>query len=210
MRVQEARRTIDLSGPEKPFSESCERNKAPILEILREVFSGPARILEIGSGTGQHAVHFGAALPHLHWQTSDLPDNHPGILSWLADAALPNVLPPLDLDVGGLWPEASFDGIFTANTLHIMSWDAGRKLIAGAAKALGTGGRLLIYGPFNYHGSFTSESNARFDAWLKDRDPVSGIRDFEAVMKIAEINDLRLETDHAMPANNRLLVFVKI
>ena len=195
---------------EKPFSESCERNKAPILDILREVFMRPARILEIGSGTGQHAVHFAAALPHLVWQTSDLSSNHAGIMAWIEEAALPNVLTPIVLDVNGPWPERAYDGVFTANTLHIVSRELGQKLIAGAAGLLEKGGRLVIYGPFNYGGAFTSDSNARFDEWLKNRDPVSGIRDFEAVAKCAEISGLHLEADHAMPANNRLLVFVKI
>ena len=194
---------------EKPFSESCERNKEPILAILREAFSQPARILEIGSGTGQHAVHFGAALPHLTWQTSDLIANHAGIRAWIEEAALPNVLAPISLDVNGPWPERNYDGVFTANTLHIVSWDLAQKLIAGAARLLEQGGRLVIYGPFNYNGRFTSDSNARFDAWLKDRDSDSGIRDFEAVVECAEINGLYLQADHSMPANNRTLIFVK-
>lgn len=194
---------------EKPFSESCERNKEPILAILREVFNQPARILEIGSGTGQHVVHFAAALPHLTWQTGDLPANHAGIRAWLEEAALPNVLAPIVLDVNGPWPEQNYDGVFTANTLHIVSWDLAQKLIAGAAGLLEKGGHLVIYGPFNYNGCFTSDSNARFDAWLKDRDSNSGIRDFEAVVKCAEINGLHLQADHAMPANNRTLIFVK-
>jgi SAM-dependent methyltransferase len=199
----------DNMNGEKPFSESCERNQAPILERLREVFSQAANILEIGSGTGQHAVHFGAALPHLIWQTSDLPANHLGIQAWLDEAALPNVLPPIALDVNAPWPEQVFDGVFTANTLHIVGWDAGQKLIAGAGKVLRPGGQLVIYGPFNYRGAYTSDSNARFDEWLKNRDARSGIRDFEAVIKCAEFNGLQLEVDHAMPANNRLLVFIK-
>lgn len=194
---------------EKPFSESCERNKDPILAVLRDVFTQAAHILEIGSGTGQHAVYFGAALPYLTWQTSELPAGHAGIQAWLDDAALPNVLPPIVLDVNGPWPEGPFDGVFTANTLHIVSWQAGQKLIAGAGRVLGSGGRLVIYGPFNYRGAYTSDSNARFDEWLKSRAIHSGIRDFEAVAKCAEINDLALEADHAMPANNRLLIFVK-
>jgi hypothetical protein len=194
---------------ERPFSESCERNKAPILERLREVFDRPARILEIGSGSGQHAVHFGAALPHLSWQTSDLPANHAGIQAWLDEAGLPNVLPPIGLDVSGPWPDQTYHGIFTANTLHIVSWDLGQKLIEGAGKVLVSGGRLVIYGPFNYQGAFTSDSNARFDQWLKNRDPLSGIRDFEAVTQCAGSKGLRLEADYAMPANNRLLIFIK-
>jgi len=199
----------NLNRAEKPFSESCERNKAPILDLLREVFDQPARILEIGSGTGQHAVHFGAALPHLVWQTSDLAANHAGIRAWLDEVALPNVLAPIVLDVDGPWPRQTFDGVFTANTLHIVSWNQAQRLIATAAGLLEKGGRLVVYGPFNYGGHFTSDSNARFDAWLKERDPRSGIRDFEAVVKCAEINGLHLLADHAMPANNRLLVFAK-
>ena len=200
---------------DKPFSESCERNQEPILAILREVFPASANttvnVLEIGSGTGQHAVHFAAALPHVQWQTSDLPENHPGILAWLNEAALPNVLPnllpPITLDVNGDWPAQQFGGVFTANTLHIVSWDAAQKLIKGAAGLLQPGGKLAIYGPFNYGGQFTSESNARFEAWLKARSPESGIRDFEAVTACARQAGLSLNADHAMPANNRLLVF---
>lgn len=171
------------------------------------MFDSPGTVLEIGSGTGQHAVHFGAEMPHLNWQTSDLPENHEGICRWLEDARLPNVLPPITLDVTGAWPEMEFDGIFTANTLHIMSWEAGQKLIAGAARALGTGGKLVIYGPFNQGGSYTSESNARFDEWLKARDARSAIREFEAVNECARLAGFDLSADHAMPANNRLLVF---
>ncbi len=195
---------------EKLFSEACERNKAPILAILRELFAQPARILEIGTGTGQHAVHFGAALPHVVWQTSDLPANHAGIQAWLDEAALPNVLAPINLDVNGSWPGQSYDGVFTANTLHIVSWDLAQKLVAGTGGLLNKGGRLVIYGPFNYRGAYASDSNARFDEWLKDRDARSGIRDFEAVVKCAETNGMRLQADHAMPANNRLLVLEKI
>lgn len=206
MRMQEADRENPLA-PEKPFSESCERNKEPILAILREVFVRPGNILEIGSGTGQHAVHFGAALPHLNWQTSDLPENQPGIRAWLDEANLSNVMPPLTLDVHGKWPAGQFDGIFTANTLHIIDWEGGQKLIRRAAELLSADGMLAIYGPFNYGGAFTSDSNARFEQWLKDRNPVSGIRDFEAVCDCAERSALKLTADHAMPANNRLLIF---
>lgn len=207
--MQKTAEQKQLNRVDKPFSEPCERNKDPILAVLRQLFAQPARILEIGSGTGQHAVHFGAALPHVVWQTSDLPANHPGIRAWLEEAALPNVLAPVALDVNGPWPQQTYDGVFTANTLHIVSWELAQKLVAGAAALLGRGGRLAIYGPFNYGGAFTSDSNARFDEWLKARDPLSGIRDFEAVAKCAEINGLHLQADHAMPANNHLLVFAK-
>lgn len=194
---------------DKPFSESCERNQAPILAILREVFAQPARVLEIGSGTGQHAVYFGAALPHISWQTSDLPQSHAGIQQWLDEAKLPNVLPPLALDITSRWPAGKYDGVFTANTLHIVSWPAAQQLLAGAACCLSPGGRLAIYGPFNYQGQFTADSNARFEDWLKARNPLSGIRDFEAVRDCALSAGLALLADYAMPANNRLLVFYK-
>lgn len=192
---------------EKPFSESCERNKEPILAVLRECFDQPGSVLEIGSGTGQHAVHFAAALSHLKWQTSDLPANHSGILAWLEYARLPNLLPPLDLDVSGDWPKEPFDYVFSANTLHIMEWREVIQFFVGLGKALRLGGRMAVYGPFNYGGHYTSESNARFDEWLKGRDSRSGIRQFEEVDALAQGAGLRLLMDYAMPANNRTLVW---
>lgn len=209
MRMQETLRENHLK-PERPFSEACERNKTPIQVFLHRVFDVPGNILEIGSGTGQHAVHFGAAFPYLTWQPSDLPGNLADIRLWIEDADLPNVLPPIVLDVNGEWPNTEFDGIFTANTFHIMPWENGQKLLAGAARALKQSGRLVIYGPFNYGGQYTSESNARFDEWLKARDPRSAIRDFEALRDCASLHGLRLCSDHSMPANNRLLVFTKM
>ncbi len=195
----------------KPFAESCERNREPILAVLRESFAAARRVLEIGSGTGQHAVYFGAALPHLTWQTSDLAATHAGIRAWLAEACRPNVLPPMTLDVldRGTWPTARFDAVFSANTLHIMSWPAVCACFDLIGCALATGGTLAIYGPFNYGGAYTAESNARFDAWLKARDPTSGIRDFEAVDALARAHGLRLTRDVSMPANNRTLVWVR-
>lgn len=194
----------------KPYSEACERNKAPILEILRNVFADAGSVLEIGSGTGQHAVHFGAAMPHLTWQTTDRPGSHDGIRTWLEESGLKNVLPPLALDVGeDRWPVGHADAVFTANTLHIMSWPEVEQLFSSVGRILGPGGPLAIYGPFNYKGSYTSDSNARFDAMLRSRDPASGIRDFEAVRELGSQNGLTLAADHPMPANNRLLVFRK-
>jgi len=194
----------------KPYSEACERNQAPILAVLKGSLQGARSVLEIGSGTGQHAVYFGAALPHLTWQTSDLPANHAGIRMWLEDCGLQNVLPPLVLDAGAdRWPVDGVDAVFTANTLHIMSWPEVESLFAGIGRILHAGGRLCIYGPFNYDGAPTSESNARFDAMLRTRDPESGIRDFEEVRRLGSRNGLELQTDHPMPANNRLLVFAK-
>ena len=194
----------------KPFSEASEQNREPILAILREAFSDTTHVLEIGSGTGQHAVHFAQHLPHLTWQTSDLKMHHSGILAWLDEAALVNTRPPIALDVNQTqWPVAPVDGVFTANTLHIISWPEVACLLAGVGQVLRPNGVLCIYGPFNYGGEFTSESNARFDLWLKARDPFSGVRDFEAVCEVAARQGLVLQQDHPMPVNNRTLVFQK-
>jgi cyclopropane fatty-acyl-phospholipid synthase-like methyltransferase len=195
---------------EKPYSEACARNRGPLLEVLKVAFATCNHVLEVGSGSGQHAVHFAAGLPHIQWQTSELAPLHAGIHAWLTDAQLPNLQPPLMLDVAGVWPDVTVDGIFTANTLHIMSWPHVEKFFAGVAKVLTTGGVLAVYGPLNYGGAFTSESNAQFDQWLKARDPVSGLRDFEALCTLAARAGLALEDDHAMPANNRTLVWRRL
>ncbi|BCB25720.1 hypothetical protein SKTS_06060 [Sulfurimicrobium lacus] len=195
----------------KPYAESCEQNRDPILTVLQSVFADRKQVLEIASGTGQHAVYFGAALPHLTWQTSELPVNHAGIHAWLDEAQLPNVLPPLAIDVNdAAWPLERVDAIFNANTVHIVAWPAVERMFAGIGRVLEVGGCLCLYGPFNYRGAFTSESNARFDAWLKARDPESGVRDFEAVNQLAVSQGLVLVQDIAMPANNRSLVWRKV
>jgi len=195
----------------KPYSESCDQNREPILAILREVFADRHQVLEVGSGTGQHAVYFGAGLPHLRWQTADVRNYHSGIKAWLDDAALPNIEPPLELDVNDArWHSGRYDAVFSANTLHIMSWLEVEKFFAGVGQVLQAGGMLVVYGPFNYNGQFTSESNARFDQWLKARDPASGVRDFEAVNALARRQELALVEDYAMPANNRTLIWKKL
>ena len=194
----------------KPYAESCEQNRVPILAVLRAAFADRQHVLEIGSGTGQHAVYFGAELPHLRWQTADVRAHHPGINAWLAEAGLPNVLPPLELDANETgWHSGRYDAVFSANTLHIMGAAEVEKCFAGIGQVLEPGGVLAVYGPFNYQGQFTSESNARFDQWLKSRDPASGIRDFETVDALARQQGLVLLHDHAMPANNRTLVWTK-
>lgn len=196
---------------DKPYSESCEQNREPILTVLRAAFADRHRVLEIGSGTGQHAVYFGAELPHLVWQTADVRAHHPGIHAWLDEAALPSVLPPLELDVNQThWHSGRYDAVFSANTLHIMGWSEVVRFFKGVGEVLEPGGVLVVYGPFNYNGQFTSESNARFDAWLKARDPASGVRDFEAVDALARAQGLVLQHDVAMPANNRSLVWQRI
>jgi hypothetical protein len=160
-------------------------------------------VLEVGSGTGQHAVHFAAALPHLAWQTSDRHHSLPGIRQWLAEAALPNTPPPLELDVSHHWPAGRFDAVFTSNTLHIMGWPEVEAFFAGLPALLAADARLIVYGPFNYAGHFTSASNAAFDASLKADDPHRGIRDIEAVDALARAIGFTLIEDRAMPANNR-------
>lgn len=191
----------------RPFSQACANNQQPILEIIRPLFAGLDEVLEIGSGTGQHAVHFGAAMPQLRWRTSDVPANHAGIEAWRAWAELPNVAPPLALDVAEPWPIDSTPAIFSANVVHIIGWPEVERLFAGIARHLRAPGIVCLYGPYNYGGRFTSDSNARFDRWLKDRDAKSGIRDFEAVDALARQAGLALTADHAMPANNRCLVW---
>ncbi len=197
----------------KPFSQACENNKRPILNILSEVFSENEHILEIGSGTGQHAVFFGQHLPHLTWQTSDLPINHQGINLWLDETSLSNVRKPIGIDLNKAWPilknNPQVDGLYTANTLHIISWPLVVKFFEGIAQNLATKAVICIYGPFKYKEKYTSESNANFDLWLKDRDIDSGIRDIEAILSLANSAGLTLIADHVMPANNQLLVFLK-
>lgn len=184
------------------------RNQPHILSQLQSLFADRKRVLEIASGTGQHAIFLGARLPHLTWQTSELPNNHAGIQAWLTEAQLPNVLPPIALDVNDTnWPVAPVDAIFNANTVHIVSWSAVLQMFVGIARVLETGGLLCLYGPFNDNGAYTAESNAHFDAWLKARDPQSGIRDFAAINQLAEAQGLLLLQDVTMPANNRLLVW---
>lgn len=192
----------------KSYSESCEKNKAPILAVLKEIFAERKRVLEIASGTGQHAVYFGRGLPHLIWQTSELAQHHASIQAWLDEAQLPNVLAPLSADVNDArWPVEPVDAIFNANTVHIISWPEVELLFAHIERIITPGGCVCFYGPYNYGGHFTSGSNARFDTWLKSLDPSSGVRDFEAVNRLAASHGLDLLRDIAMPSNNRMLVW---
>jgi SAM-dependent methyltransferase len=193
----------------KPFSEACERNKEPILAHLRTHFANAASVLELGSGSGQHAVHFAAAMPHLIWQPSDVATQLDGVRAWLRDQPLSNIRDPIALDIfdESSWPARKFDAIFSANTLHIVSWPGVEAIFHGISRCLAPRGILAIYGPFNYGGTYTSESNAAFDGWLHRRDPASGIRDVEAVHALAKTAGLTAASDHSMPANNRLLVW---
>jgi SAM-dependent methyltransferase len=193
-----------------PISAACERNKDPILEVLRICFADRAQVLEIGSGTGQHAVHFARALAHLTWHPTEQ-------LAYLADLTervklegSRNLRPPTLLDVRqAVWPVRSVDAVFTANTLHIMSWPEVIALYRGVGAVLAPGGVFCVYGPFRYDGRYTSDSNQEFDRMLQERDPQSGLRDIQALTPLAEQYGLRLDTDHDLPANNRLVVFTK-
>ena len=196
------------------FSQACENNKKAILSVLKTAFSGTKNVLEIGSGTGQHAVFFAENLPHLCWQPSDLLINHPSINYRKERSGLTNLLAPVTLDLNIPWQvggnptrTGEIDGFFTANTLHIVSYSLVEKFFIGVQKNLAQGGILCIYGPFNYRGKYTSPSNASFDVWLKDRDKESAIRDFETITGLAQSAGLSLQADNEMPANNRLLVF---
>ena len=192
---------------DKPFSAASERNREPILALLRKQFAGVKSVLEIGSGTGQHAVHFAKALPHLTWLCSDRAENLPGVHQWLAEAALPNTPAPIELDVNGAWPPLQFDAVFSANTLHIMGWSEVQRMFAMLPRVLNHDARLTLYGPFNRGGRFTSDSNASFDAELRRADPKRGIRDLEAVDKLAAQAGLMLLDDCAMPSNNACITW---
>jgi SAM-dependent methyltransferase len=207
---------VDLNDREEnpavtlPSSDACERNKDPILAVLRDCLADRVQVLEVGSGTGQHAVHFARHLEHLTWHPTEQ-------LHYLADLAArvqqegsANLRPPTVLDVRQpIWPVESADAVFSANTLHIMSWNEVQAFYRGVGRVLAPGGVLLVYGPFRYAGRYTSESNREFDRTLRERDPLSGLRDIEALEALAADYGLSLRADHDLPAFNRLLVFAK-
>ena len=192
---------------DKPFAPACDRNRAPILGVLRTLLADRRSVLEVGSGTGQHAVHFAATLQHLRWQTSDVRANLPGICLWLADAALPNTPAPITLDVARDWPAAQYDAVYTANTLHIMALPEVQAFFDRVGSVLVPGGLVIVYGPFRYLGEHTSASNAAFDVSLRASDSQRGVRDFELVDALARAAGLVLVEDRAMPAHNRCLVW---
>lgn len=195
----------------KPHSAACERNQGPILDQLRRHLAAlepPAAVLEIGAGTGQHAVHFARHLPHLEWQPSDLEPNLDGIRLWVEEAGLPNLRAPIELDVARRpWPVDDAGAVFSANTTHIMPWAEVEAMFAGVAACLAPSGRFVLYGPFNRDGRFTSEGNRQLDAWARATFPGGGVRDLEAILELAARNGLSHLEDVAMPANNRLQVW---
>lgn len=194
----------------KPYSDACERNREPILEVLRQSFDAPGTVLEIGSGTGQHAVYFAQHLPHLTWLATDREENLPGIRLWFDEAALPNLRGPRPFNVlDTAWPVSDVNYVFSANTAHIMSWPEVEAMFAGVGRTLQPGGRFCLYGPFNRNGKFTSDSNRAFDAMLKARDPQMGLRDDRELEALAARCGLALAEEHSLPANNRLLVWAR-
>lgn len=196
----------------KQFSPACERNKQPILEIIYPLFKDLELVLEIGSGTGQHSVFFAEKMSNITWQTSDLKVNHPSIVEWIEDSQLTNVLKPLELDINTFeGAENTFNALFTANTFHIMSLAEVAKVFPLANKIVKKAGVFCIYGPFNYKGEYTSESNKEFDLnFLRQKFPNGGIKNIEDILKFAEQNNFILVEDFAMPSNNRLLYFKKL
>jgi cyclopropane fatty-acyl-phospholipid synthase-like methyltransferase len=201
---------MQISAGRVGLSEAADRNKGPIFEIIAREFAHTRSVLEIGSGTGQHALYFAARLPHISWQPSDTGEHLPALREYLRQEGGANLRAAIELDVR-TWPwvvmDGPVDGVFSANTLHIMSWTSVQDFFRGVGSVLGVPGVLCVYGPFRYGGRYTSESNAAFDSYLRSRDPHSGIRDFEALDELARQQGLVLAADHAMPANNQLLVW---
>lgn len=194
-------------NPVKPYSEACVENRDPILQVLKTVFQNARTVLEIGSGTGQHAAYFPRYLTHLHWQPSDRMENIAGIELWRKEAGLANVAQTIELDVTLHWPEQQYDAVFSANTAHIMSWPAVQKMLEGIADCLQTPGVFCLYGPFKQDGQHNAESNARFDSFLRQRDPDSGVRDLNDIQTAAEQLGLHFQEMIEMPVNNRILLF---
>jgi SAM-dependent methyltransferase len=191
-----------------PHSEASERNKEPILAVLRQAFAGCRHVLEIGSGTGQHAVHFATAMPWLVWQPTELAEAMPSLRKRIFNEGPSNLRAPIALDVTETpWDVRRVDGVFSANTLHILHWPQVQALFAGLPAVASPGTVLAVYGPFRYRGDYTSPSNASFDRMLHAQDPESGIRDFEEVDALARAAGFALVADHAMPANNQTLIW---
>lgn len=196
----------------KPHSEACDRNKDPILEVLKDVVTrDDRRLLEIGTGTGQHAVYMAPHFPFMEWYPTDRGDALAGMKLWFNEARVQNIQAPARIEIGkDELPKLKFDLVFTANTFHIMHWKECKSLIKQMGGRLREGARVVIYGPFKYSGAFTSESNQRFDEELKARDPLMGIRSFEDVKNAMEKNGFELIEDLTMPANNQILIFRRL
>lgn len=196
-------------SPEKPFARSCAQNGPHILALLKARFPAEGHLLEIGSGTGQHAVMFAPELPGIRWQTSDLPHRHAGMTLWLDEANHPNIAPPLILDVANSseWPQQRFDLVYSANTLHIMPEPAIAAMFANLPAVMQPEAACYLYGPFRYGDQHTSESNRTFDNTLRDADPAQGVRDIHWLKRLGAESGLHLAEDISMPGNNRLLIW---
>lgn len=195
--------------PGLPFSEACERNKGPILEALDQVFPSTGLVLEIGSCTGQHAICFARSFPELSWQPSDQLEYLEGLSARISREGSPNILPVVELDVMQAWPGQKFDAVYSSNTAHIMNWESVCAMFEGVGRCVRPGGPFCLYGPFNEAGRFTSPSNQEFDRSLRLRDPAMGIRDLEALDRLAREHQMKLERQFRLPANNRLLLIRK-
>ncbi len=196
----------------KPFSAACERNRDPIFDVLRQYIKPEhTHLLEIGSGTGQHAVYFAPHFKHMTWITSDVPAHHLGMVMWFKEFKIPNISGPIRFKVGiDEFPKQPVNIVYTANTFHIMSWKNVKTLMKMFGHRLRKNSLVMIYGPFNYDGKFTSPSNEQFDRMLKEENPDSGIRNFEDVNKAMIKNGFELLKDHEMPANNRMLIYKRL
>ena len=194
----------------KRFSEACNRNQAPILAVLKEVLPDTGRVLEIGSGTGQHAAYFSRSLPDLAWQPSDLAEALPSIEAWREESGAPNLNPPMVIDLlGNNDTPSRVDAIVCINTAHIVAWTGVECLFSIAANILEPKGVLYFYGPYRYPDHALEPSNVAFDRWLKEQNSVSGIRDYAAVESLAESNGFILGGDRSMPSNNRSIWWVR-
>ena len=193
----------------KQYSVACDQNKDPILKVIKPLLLNTKSLLEVGSGTGQHCVYFANELPHLTWQASDQAMYLPSVSAWIDEAGLANTPKALELNVDLNWPEDKYQAIYSANTVHIMSWEMVLNFFKGVGQALEKDGVFILYGPFNYSGQYTSQSNADFDLWLKGNNPLSAIRDFERLDELAKLHNLILTDDIEMPANNKILVWKK-
>ena len=201
---------MPTTSKRKPYAEACDQNGPAILEVLESTLPYEGDLLEIGSGTGQHAVMFAKELPGIIWHTSDIEDMHGGIQLWLDEAALSNLQAPMTLNVLENWPEQQFDAVFSANTAHIMPIEAVVAMFKGVSDILKAGAPFLLYGPFMYNGEHTSESNWRFDRWIRSWEPHRGLRDVTWLREIAEPLGLILERDIERPMNNRTLIWRKL
>ena len=194
----------------KPFSQACANNQSVISELLERVFAHKKNALEIGSGTGQHGVWFAKKMPHLSWQLSDRQQNHEGINQWASDFPSPNLLSPITLDVlTDRWPTSAYDAVYSANTAHIMPWQAVEAMFNGIGERLILGGVFCLYGPMKYMGVLEAQSNVEFDYRLRQQSPHQGIREFHDINRLANNAGLALKEDNLMPANNQLIVWQK-